>query len=82
MRFDDEQLLGYFRPHVDRSLMVIHNLGDDERGFKLPDDKSLFTEVLFSTDPLHENVLITNRLSPHSSIILAPARIARTFDKQ
>lgn len=82
VRFGDEQLLGYFRPHVDRSLIVIHNLGNDEREFQLPDDKSLFTEVLFSTDPLHENVLTTNHLSPHSSIILAPARIARTFDKQ
>lgn len=82
VRLGDDQLLGYFRPHVDRSLIVIHNLGDDEREFQLPEDKSLFTEVLFSTDPLHESALATNRLSPHSSIILAPARNVRPMEKQ
>jgi alpha-amylase len=82
VRLGDEQLLGYFRPHVDRSLIVIHNLGDDEREFQLPEDKSLFTEVLFSTDPLHDSALTTNRLSPHASIILAPARNAQPAAKQ
>lgn len=82
LHLGDDQLLGYFRPHVDRSLVVIHNLGDAEREFQIPADKSLFTEVLFSTDPLHETTLTTNRLSPHSSIILAPVRNVRPVEKQ
>ena len=82
LRLGDDQLLGYFRPHVDRSLIVIHNLGDTEKEFLIPEDKSFFTEVLFSTDPLHKTELTTNRLSPHSSIMLAPTRNARPVEKQ
>jgi alpha-amylase len=82
LRLGDDQLLAYFRPHVDRSLIIIHNLGDTERELTIPEDKSLFTRVLFSTDPLHETTLTTNRLSPHSSVILAPAANARPVEKQ
>jgi alpha-amylase len=78
----DDQLLAYFRPHVDRSLVIVHNLGDTEKELAIPEDKSLFTEVLFSTDPMHDTRLRTNRISPHSSIILAPARIKPTREKQ
>jgi hypothetical protein len=31
---------------------------------------------------LHETTLTTNRLSPHSSVILAPAANARPVEKQ
>ncbi|WP_353718220.1 alpha-amylase family glycosyl hydrolase [Dyadobacter sp. 676] len=82
VRLGNDELLAYFRPHADRSLMVIHNLGEHEVEFTIPEDKSLFTEVLFSTDPPHEKQLTTNRLSPHSSIILAPARVSAKPENQ
>ncbi len=82
MRLGDDQLLGYFRPHVDRSLIVVHNLGDTEKEFRLPEDKSLFTEVLFTTDGMQENALLTGRLAPHSTIILAPARHSPAIENQ
>ncbi|SEJ14345.1 Glycosidase [Dyadobacter sp. SG02] len=82
VRLGDDQLLAYFRPHAERSLVIIHNLGDTEMEFQMPADKSLFTEVLFSTDPEHKSVLTKSRLSPHSSIILAPPRNARAAEKQ
>jgi glycosidase len=82
VRLGDDRLLGYFRPHADRSLVVIHNLGDTEIAFQMPEEQSQFTEVLFSTDPLHKTRLTTSKLSPHSSVILAPLRNARRTEKQ
>lgn len=82
LRLGNEQLLGYFRPHVDRSLVVIHNLGDTEVTFTMPEDKSLFTEIVFSTDPLHADILSESRLAPHSSIILAPASMGGSSEKE
>lgn len=82
VRLGNDQLLAYFRPHVDRSLVIIHNLGDTETEFTMPEDKSIFSEIRFSTDPLHTTTLARNRLSPHSTIILAPARNAGTDEKQ
>ncbi|MCF0070718.1 DUF3459 domain-containing protein [Dyadobacter sp. CY261] len=82
VRLGNDQLLAYFRPHADRSLVVVHNLGDSEVEFTVPEDKSIFTEICFSTDPLHSTTLTSNRLSPHSSIILAPGRMATDGQKQ
>jgi len=82
MQLGDDRLLGYFLPHASCPLVIMHNLGDAELAFQIPEDQSLFTEVLFSTDPSHETRLGTNLLSRHSSIILAPARDAQRAAKQ
>ncbi|GGN03176.1 alpha-amylase [Dyadobacter beijingensis] len=82
IRLGDERLLAYFRPHVDRSLVIIHNLGDTEAGFNIPEDKSIFSQVIFSTDQQHSIALTSNRLAPHSSIVLAPATAKADHAKQ
>lgn len=82
VRLGDDKLLAYFRPHVDRSLVVIHNLSGTEREFTLPQDKSIFTQILFSTDPQHQATLTSNRLAAYSSIILAPAANASAAPQQ
>ncbi|MBO9611897.1 MAG: DUF3459 domain-containing protein [Dyadobacter sp.] len=82
VQLGDDRLLGYFLPHATRPLMILHNLGDSEIAFQIPEDKSLLTEVLFSTDPSHITRLTANRLSPHSSVILAPERNVQRVAEQ
>ncbi|MGV3603967.1 MAG: alpha-amylase family glycosyl hydrolase [Dyadobacter fermentans] len=82
VRLGDDRLLAYFRPHVDRSLVVIHNLSEEAAEFTMPEDKSLYSEVLFSTDPLHTTTLSANRLSPHATVILAPSRTGAMRENQ
>ncbi|MCE6989475.1 alpha-amylase family glycosyl hydrolase [Dyadobacter sp. CY323] len=67
----DDQLLAYFRPHVDRSVVIIHNLSGNTKTIYLPEDKSNFRKVLFSTDPAHSDVMTNAELAPYSSIILS-----------
>lgn len=67
----DDQMLSYFRPHVDKSLVIIHNLSSYNKPILMPEDKSDFTHILFSTDPQHSGTLQTMRLAPHSSLVLA-----------
>ncbi|MCF2502251.1 DUF3459 domain-containing protein [Dyadobacter sp. CY107] len=67
----DDQMLSYFRPHVDKSLVIIHNLSSYDKPILMPEDKSAFTHILFSTDPQHSGTLQTMQLAPHSSLILA-----------
>jgi alpha-amylase len=67
----DDQMLSYFRPHVDKSLVIIHNLSSYNKPILMPDDKSNFIHILFSTDPQHSGMLQTMQLAPHSSLILA-----------
>jgi alpha-amylase len=67
----DDQLLAYFRPHVDKSLVIIHNLSSSAKKLVLPDDKSGFLNVVFSTDPVHSGTLQIMQLAPLSSLILS-----------
>jgi len=67
----DDQLLAYFRPHVDKSLVIIHNLCSSPKKLVLPVDKSDFRHVVFSTDPVHSGKLEIMQLAPLSSLILS-----------
>jgi alpha-amylase len=67
----DDQLLAYFRPHVDKSLIIIHNLSSVTKEIPLPDDKSDFDKILFSSDPSHSEILSRMELAPYSSLILS-----------
>jgi alpha-amylase len=67
----DDQLLAYFRPHIDKSLIIIHNLSSVTKEIPLPDDKSDFDKILFSSDPSHSEILSRMELAPYSSLILS-----------
>jgi alpha-amylase len=67
----DNQLLAYFRPHIDKSLVIIHNLSSFSKTIQLPDDKADFNRILFSTDENHSNTLTNHELGPHKTLILS-----------
>jgi len=67
----DDQMLAYLRPHVDRSVLIIHNLSQFDKPILMPEDKSGFIHVLFSTDPQHSLTLKNWQLAPYASLILA-----------
>ncbi|NIJ53057.1 alpha-amylase family glycosyl hydrolase [Dyadobacter arcticus] len=67
----DDQLLAYFRPHVDKSLVIIHNLSGYPKHIDLPEDKADFRNVLFSSDLSHSDGFINATLAPYSSLILS-----------
>ncbi|GGB78295.1 alpha-amylase family glycosyl hydrolase [Dyadobacter sediminis] len=67
----DDQLLAYFRPHADKSLLIIHNLCSSAKKLMLPNEKAAFLNVVFSTDPVHSGKLSTMQLAPFSSLVLS-----------
>lgn len=68
----DDQMLAYFRSHVEKSLVVIHNMSRYSKKLHLPADKATFTKIVFSTDPAHSRELTHETLAPYSTLILAP----------
>ncbi|MHA4738810.1 alpha-amylase family glycosyl hydrolase [Dyadobacter sp. MSC1_007] len=68
----DDQMLAYFRPHVERSLVIIHNMSGYSKNLHLPEDKTGFTQIIFSTDPSHSGELAHETLAPYATLILAP----------
>ncbi|TLU99465.1 alpha-amylase family glycosyl hydrolase [Dyadobacter luticola] len=67
----DDQLLAYFRPHVDKSLVIIHNLSGDIKNVYLPEDKADFKNILYSTDSSHSGAFSHAELAPYCSLILS-----------
>lgn len=67
----DDQMLAYMRPHIDKSLIIIHNISQYDKPILMPEDKMNFIHILFSTDPQHSLTLEKMELAPYSSLILS-----------
>ncbi|MCE7063682.1 alpha-amylase family glycosyl hydrolase [Dyadobacter sp. CY326] len=67
----DNQMLAYLRPHIDKSLIIMHNLSQFSKPILMPADKADFVHIVFSNDPQHSELLTKMELAPYCSLILA-----------
>ena len=71
VNLQDDGILAFFRPHVDRSLIVVHNLSSEEKNITLPADKADFRHLIFTTSPEQELYWQSGSLLPFSTVILS-----------